>query len=253
MNDWPTSRSNTTATDAEDSASKLKQAACLNCRRSKTRCLRTAGESICKRCQQTAAECVIPAYHIGRQKGIKNKRSGLDKAVYRIEQALKKSKGKDGQAQEKQTAHRLQDLLSEAQALLPDNISPSDHGSSLQPLDASPQSQFSPSGQSHDALQQSASSTNTATSGPEDILALEDAHNPLQLLAHATSSLHQRQLPSTSVHVQSGNRRSHSDLGPSEDLQTFFGPLNSNLDVGPDIDPIDMGFVTFEETDILFN
>ena len=48
-----------------------KQAACLNCRKSKTRCLRDAGDQKCKKCDQIGAECVVPDYRVGRKKGIK--------------------------------------------------------------------------------------------------------------------------------------------------------------------------------------
>jgi hypothetical protein len=69
MEDRSPSSSNTA--DPHDSAGVVKQAACLNCRRSKTRCLRDAGDLRCKKCTQTGAECIIPDYRVGRKKGIK--------------------------------------------------------------------------------------------------------------------------------------------------------------------------------------
>lgn len=48
-----------------------KQAACLNCRKSKIKCRRDEGASVCERCEHVGVECVIPEFHIGRQKGVK--------------------------------------------------------------------------------------------------------------------------------------------------------------------------------------
>lgn len=48
-----------------------KQAACLNCRRSKIKCRRDEDASTCERCLNVGSECVIPEFHIGRQKGVK--------------------------------------------------------------------------------------------------------------------------------------------------------------------------------------
>jgi hypothetical protein len=42
-------------------------------------------------------------------------------------------------------------------------------------------------------------------------------------------------------------------MSESQDLRVFFGPFSPHLDIGDDIDPIGMGLVTFNETDVLFN
>lgn len=174
--------------------------------------------------------------------------------MYRIEQAIKKSKGKDGQAQDEQTARHLQRLLNEAHSLVPDSASPSDQASSVQPLESSPRSQFSVSSRGHSALQHSAGGTLPAPSGNEDSLALEDAENPLQLLARASDfPMPARLMPTSSTRALPGQRPLGSELVRSKDLQAFFGPLNSHLDVGPEIDPIDMGFVDLEDAEVLFN
>jgi Fungal Zn(2)-Cys(6) binuclear cluster domain len=59
------------SSNATDKGESPKQAACLNCRRSKTRCLRDSGDLKCKKCAQTRAECIVPEYRVGRKKGIK--------------------------------------------------------------------------------------------------------------------------------------------------------------------------------------
>lgn len=45
--------------------------ACLNCRKSKIKCKRDEGAPNCERCTHLGAACVIPEFHIGRQKGVK--------------------------------------------------------------------------------------------------------------------------------------------------------------------------------------
>lgn len=48
-----------------------KQAACLECRRSKIKCIREAGAEECRKCRQGGLTCVRPEYHVGRYKGVK--------------------------------------------------------------------------------------------------------------------------------------------------------------------------------------
>ncbi|KAI1529783.1 Zn II 2Cys6 transcription factor [Pyrenophora tritici-repentis] len=91
----------------------VKQAACLNCRKSKIKCRREEGAPVCERCSLQKLECVIPEFHIGRQKGVKNKRSGLEKAIYQVEEAIKKRKSDAFTSQS--TLQQLQQLLNEAQ------------------------------------------------------------------------------------------------------------------------------------------
>ncbi|OAF54302.1 hypothetical protein VC83_09350 [Pseudogymnoascus destructans] len=90
--------------EAATSSGSTKQAACLSYRRSKIRCHRGAGDAKCKRCDQANSECIIPKYHAGRQKGVKNKRTGLEKAVYRIGQAIARSKANGGELEDQQAA-----------------------------------------------------------------------------------------------------------------------------------------------------
>jgi hypothetical protein len=52
-----------------------RQAACLNCRRSKIRCKRSREDICCDRCKQANLECIVPSHHLGRQKGVKKSES----------------------------------------------------------------------------------------------------------------------------------------------------------------------------------
>lgn len=54
-----------------DGSPRPRQAACLVCRRSKIKCDWRPNQERCRRCIQLDCECVRPAYHPGRQKGIK--------------------------------------------------------------------------------------------------------------------------------------------------------------------------------------
>lgn len=98
----------------------------------------------------------------------------------------------------------------------------------------------------------------SAQNGGDDGYALEDAENPLQLLARASdlpASPHNMQTAPDHISpvAAPNNAGQRADQSENNDLRTFFGPLSPNLDTGEDIDPIDMGYVTPSETDVLFN
>lgn len=92
----------------------------------------------------------------------------------------------------------------------------------------------------------------------EERLAVEDAENPLQLLARA-SNLH---LSPASSHGQSpGTATSHQpsstvveELDPElRHVENFFGTSNFNLDRCEGYDPIELGLVTEDEAETLFD
>lgn len=93
----------------------------------------------------------------------------------------------------------------------------------------------------------------------DESLTLDDAENPLQLLARASDL----QLFPTGVrHVERSAvppsvaplamPQESSDLGDVS-AKSFFVPAQANLDVGPALDPVDLGLVTFEESESLFS
>ncbi|KAL2072886.1 hypothetical protein VTL71DRAFT_12229 [Oculimacula yallundae] len=279
-----TVRSPSSSNTAErDGSGSQKQAACLNCRKSKTRCLRNVAEDIrCKKCSQTGAECIVPDYRVGRKKGIKNKRDGLEKAVYRIEQEIKRSRtqGPD----EDQSTQQLQALLSEAQGLLPTSdqphhMSPPIEQSRIQALSSEgsqgiyiPQPPLSrPQNVARTQLEQSTHPdaqrlpvpnifngsrpdlwSNSVRQPVPEIgnvdgnLSVDDAENPLQLLARASDL----SAPSNQTSYLSPPR--FPGAVGDQQLRDFFGPFRPSLDVGVDIDPIELGLVTEEEATILF-
>jgi hypothetical protein len=88
-----------------------------------------------------------------------------------------------------------------------------------------------------------------------DELALNNADNPLQLLA--MTSVLPGQSPATNMSTSpagvavSQPGTTDANEGDAE-LQQFFGSLMPNLDNSPDLDPIDLGLVTADEADSLF-
>lgn len=88
---------------------------------------------------------------------------------------------------------------------------------------------------------------------PED--AIDDAENPLQLLARASyfqpSESRQRQSPQQPRHHATTEGTISRPESPG--LQDFFTSAHVNLDIGEDIDPISLGLVTEEEAESLFS
>ncbi|KAL2816756.1 hypothetical protein BJX63DRAFT_135355 [Aspergillus granulosus] len=214
-------------------STRSRQAACLNCRRSKIRCNRSQGEERCDRCSHSHLECVVPNHHVGRQKGVKNKRKGLEKALHQIEQAIKRPK----------TDHSAAEA---AQKLI----------ANLQDLLTSSHSQQSPN--ERDELSEEPERTDPALlsrdSNSGESLALDDAENPLQLLARASdlqlSPNDVREPPMAPPNLVTGSPVAvGANVTPAK---SFFVPVRANLDVGLDMDPIEIGLVTLQEAESLF-
>lgn len=178
----------------------------------------------------------------------------MDKAVHNIEQAIKKSRTKGRQSSEDdQTAIHLRRLLSEAQDLLPEFANSTSPRANVQIQDTSPLTHGSVASLHQEYVPQGPPSTgHSAQSSTEDNFALDDAENPLQLLARA-SDLPTASGSSNKDHISPVAVPSRIEISRDEDLRTFFGPVTQHLDVSPDIDPIEMGFVTLEEADGLFS
>ncbi|OTB03887.1 hypothetical protein M426DRAFT_321384 [Hypoxylon sp. CI-4A] len=245
-----------------DAREEERLAACFNCKKSKLKCVRPNGSATCTRCTQRSIQCSAPLFHVGRHKGVKNKHSGLEKAVFQIEQALRRSHaGALDQVQSAEQATELRFLLERSRELL----NGSDHGL--------PRRISSQNGMEHDqssvSPQQTSTSLGTSPSqtcsrddpsvnpkAEDDQLSLDDAENPLQLLAR-TSELLSSITPQTQGNgagrfpSKSGHNRALA--GESDDLQKFFGRYQARLDVGEELDPIELGLITLSETEALFS
>jgi hypothetical protein len=163
-----------------------------------------------------------------------SKRKGLDKALHQIEEAIKRPKT---DAAARKLISDLQDLLSRTQG----------HSARSEIEETSDDSDRS----------RTRSPPQGATAG--DNLALDDAENPLQLLARASdlqfSPAECRDAPRLSTSsVSQSSLRPHSS--PNEDLpiaRSFFVPVKAKLDLGPDMDPIELGLTTLHEAELLFS
>ena len=92
----------------------------------------------------------------------------------------------------------------------------------------------------------------------DDSLALDDAENPLQLLARASdlqlSPTGRGDIQKLSLPVPQQTSISQNDhQGHDPGAKSFFVPVRASRDVGPDIDPIDLGLVTVDEAESLFS
>lgn len=171
-----------------------------------------------------------------------SKRDGLEKAVYRIEQEIKRSKTRR-QSEDETNQYHLQSLLSEAQGLLPNEMRPP-YASNFHNGDDVSASYQQPGTVRFDG---------NGGQSSDDQLPVDDAENPLQLLARATDLSHPTNTTPNAVNEPSPMFSTpRPGTGKDQDLQTFFGPFHPSLDVEPETDPIEMGLVTHDEAHTLF-
>ncbi|KAI0875920.1 hypothetical protein GGS24DRAFT_488952 [Hypoxylon argillaceum] len=238
-------------------------ASCFNCKKSKVKCVRSEGSNTCARCALRKLECRAPVFHVGRHKGVKNKHSGLEKAVFQIEQALKRTNPGSDQIQDSEQSTELRYLLERSRDLLTAERSQKtfNPGTNRRRNDGaipSPQNSLTSQGTPPSQID-SRDSTTISQTMDDDQLNLDDAENPLQLLARTSELL-------SSI---GGASNSRSGIGPfpSKALPTreraaendfdgsfpgFFGRFQPRLDVGADLDPIDLGLLTLPEAEALF-
>ncbi|TRX93554.1 hypothetical protein FHL15_005526 [Xylaria flabelliformis] len=232
-------------------------ASCFSCKKSKVKCVRPDGSATCSRCMLRKLECSAPLFHVGRHKGVKNKHSGLEKAVFQIEQALKRTQPGTDQIQDSEQSTELRYLLERSRDLLSAERGQKSSGSGanrrrhegaiLSPQHSSTSHVTSPS------QTDSRDGGTVSQTVDDDQLNLDDAENPLQLLARTSELL-------SSINAPNGRStvgRLPSKALPSRDrtagndqdgnLPVFFGPFQPRLDVGPDLDPIELGLLTLSD------
>ncbi|XWW96401.1 hypothetical protein V2A60_004375 [Cordyceps javanica] len=260
----------------------LKQAACLVCRRGKIKCEYLPDQGRCRRCLQLDSECVRPDYHAGRQRGIKNKRVGIDKAIYQVQQAARRAgQGGNGSKADAAVLARLREILCEVESGA-NGISPSNDSHQSAGVDDSMSEGDDEDGENPDVHGEDEDDdvSGTAAGGshhdgsmsasagardveidqgtgyqrpPGESLAVDDAENPLQLLARAsyfTPSAEERgkRLPQKSR--QDATAASDNSASEHAKLNNFFSITRSDLDIGDDIDPISLGLVEEDEAEI---
>ena len=184
---------------------------------------------------------------------IPSKRKGFDKALFQIEQALKRVKSGKQTPEDSKVVLDLKHLLGEAadtQITGPASVpgQTSSAGDTHEPI-------FSDDDQETEDSPDSRAFLSRHCDGS---LTVDDAENPLQLLARA-SNLQLSPTPSgagtSPAHStrRKDRKQKHGNDGGKSDIESFFTGVRVNLDVGEDIDPIEMGLVTEAEADELFD
>ena len=224
--------------NSPDTSDASRSAACLKCRKSKVKCIRDLSTTVCKRCETSNSDCVIPEYHVGRYKGVPNKRHGLEKAIYQVEQALKRSKN-NGVTFDPDTDVDLRQLINQSQNLAQEqryrNISSISHH--------------------RNASIPTVSDEMAPDRGEKpDEIALDNADNPLQLLAMASAMPNQSPASAVTASPAAAATQTPPHAADSDDseLQMFFGSLTPVLDNSAEIDAVLLGLVTEEEAEGLF-
>jgi hypothetical protein len=159
-----------------------------------------------------------------------SKRSGLEKAIFQVEEAIKKRRS--DATSDQNTLQHLRQLLSEASQ--GDELAPG-------PTEISP----SP------AVEEPQVPTKEVTgTSSDDQLAIEGVENPLQLLARASDL--RIAAPHSYDHSATPDVKLDGSVESAYlDVHHFFLPMKASLDQGPGLDPIDVGLVTMEEAEML--
>lgn len=108
------------------------------------------------------------------------------------------------------------------------------------------------SGSDDDDASGDQTSPNSYPQRNEESLAVDDAENPLQLLARASYFR-----PSEQPRSRSSPQKTRQDATPTDGpstsaLHEFFSSARVDLDIGDDVDPILLGLIGEEEAEELF-
>lgn len=233
-----------------------KQAACHECRRSKVKCVRPPDATTCKKCTSAGIECIVPKYHVGRYKGVKNKRSGLDKAIYQVEEAVKKArtKGTEIDDEHAQVLRRLLDETKDVSQKAVGNGGNASFERTVPPGVSTITTDQAPiSVQKMLEIQPAGSESPARDIEEEGDVTVNNANNPLQLLAIASAipeAVTGNPSPASNYGISPTTTAAVS--GEDDDTRDFFSPMTSKLDIGKDLDPQDLGLVSDQEVEVLF-
>lgn len=186
-----------------------------------------------------------------------SKRVGLDKALYQVEQAVKRANaGGEPRTEDGRVMARLRELLHAADGGDLGSSAHHEYGQGAATGGSGGDMEVS---SSDEESHQDSTPAGMAPYGEEN-LAVDDAENPLQLLARASyfqpaEEPRKKDTP-PQVPTVASHHRSHQrspEKSRANDVQRFFASAKAHLDVGGDIDPISLGLVTMEEADHLFS
>lgn len=238
-------------------------ASCFNCKKSKVKCVRADGSTVCSRCTLRKLDCRAPVFHVGRHKGVKNKHSGLEKAVFQIEQALRRTHPGSDQIQDSEQSTELRYLLERSRDLLSAERSQKNASSAANRRrhdGAIPSPQHSSTSHGTPPSQTDSREGGTVSQTvDDDQLNLDDVENPLQLLARTSELL--SSIGATNNLSAVGylsyktlpNRERAAGVDHDGSLPVFFGRFQPRLDVGLDLDPIELGLLTLTDAESLFS
>lgn len=177
-----------------------------------------------------------------------SKRVGIDKALFQIEQAVKRARSGDHQGtDDEKVLDHLRNLLGSGSNA---EISPS-YGSHDRYDD---EAANEASSSDDDEAEHSRRSISAFVQRTEENLAIDDAENPLQLLARASYFQPSNESRHRSSPQEPTRRAAPVDNDPDPSgLNDYFTSGRVDLDVGEDIDPVSLGLVTEEEAESLFS
>lgn len=187
-----------------------------------------------------------------------SKRKGLDKALFQIEQALKRARSGEQSREESKALNDLQHLLdSDGRSATSAGTPRSKRRNVGDQEDDSSGDDDDDYDYDYEATDDTPGSSAYMFQHRDGSLTVDDAENPLQLLARASNL----QLsptpgggPSPSQSIRPSRRNPlREQLDEDAEIQDFFTSVRVSLDVGSDIDPISMGLVTDAEAEELFD
>lgn len=197
----------------------------------------------------------------------RSKRTGLEKALHQVEQAVRRSGGGASGIEASKVVSELKALLGPAAAGADGLSMGMDQGSrnghrgrqssshDIMLPDASSDADDS-SGSEQDGMSMPQEPTPSHShAAAEESLAVDDAENPLQLLARA-SDLHVSPKSVNEAAAAEATSHQRARHGKQNDriseVERFFMLGQFSLDTGPSLDPIDLGLMSADEADSLF-
>ena len=184
-----------------------------------------------------------------------SKRKGLDKALYQIEQALRRARTGEQSDAEQKSLRNLYKLL----------------GSNYSRGMDDPQSHVGPKRRHTDDpsffLPQQAESDDGVLTPEnraylpqhrEGSLTIDDAENPLQLVARASKlrlspGALSADVPSPDSLDRCLDPETETEVDDDTEIRSYFTSIRVSLDIGDDVDPLSIGLVTEAEAQELFD
>lgn len=194
-----------------------------------------------------------------------SKRKGLEKALYQVEEAIRRAGPGVQGADAGKAINELKAMIAAGQGAHLNSAGDSNKrprlstaaSSELQDSSSEEEESPRPRKDSHRRRTSTFSHSHHPVK-PEERLAVDDAENPLQLLARA-SNLHLSPVSSHSQSPGTAASQAPTSVVVEENdpemryVESFFGTVHFNVDRGEGYDPIELGLVTEDEAERLFD